>query len=52
MVLEGRVENIKRFAEDVAEVRTGYECGINLEGVNSGIEEGDVIEAFEMRQVK
>ncbi len=52
VVLEGRVENIKRFAEDVAEVRTGYECGINLEGVNSGIEEGDVIEAFEMRQVK
>ena len=52
VVLEGRVENIKRFTEDVAEVRTGYECGINLEGVNSGIEEGDVIEAFEMRQVK
>ncbi len=51
VVLEGRVENIKRFAEDVAEVRQGYECGINLEGVNKGIEEGDIIEAFEMRQV-
>lgn len=52
VVLEGRVENIKRFTEDVAEVRQGYECGINLEGVNSGIEIGDVIEAFEVRQVK
>ncbi len=52
VILEGRIENIKRFAEDVAEVRTGYECGISLEGVNKGIEEGDVIEAFEIRQVK
>ena len=51
VVLESRVSNIKRFTEDVAEVRQGYECGINLEGVNSGVNEGDVIEAFEMRQV-
>ena len=46
------VENLKRFTEDVGEVRAGYECGINLAGVNSDLQEGDIIELFEKQQVR
>lgn len=46
------VETLKRFTEDVTEVRAGYECGINLAGVNADLQEGDVIEVFEEQQVR
>jgi translation initiation factor IF-2 len=46
------VSTLKRFTEDVAEVRPGYECGINLAGVNENMQEGDIIEAFEKQQVR
>ncbi len=39
----GRVSALKRFQEDVKEVRTGYECGINVHGFDK-FEEGDQIE--------
>jgi translation initiation factor IF-2 len=45
------IGTLKRFAEDVPEVRAGFECGINLENVNN-FRVGDVIEAYEMRQVR
>ncbi len=51
-VITTNVENLKRFTEDVTEVRAGYECGINLAGVNSNLEEGDIIEVFERQQVR
>ncbi len=51
-VITTNVENLKRFTEDVAEVRAGYECGINLAGVNANLEEGDIIEVFERQQVR
>jgi translation initiation factor IF-2 len=41
-VYHGRVGSLKRFQEDVREVRTGFECGIGLEGFDD-FEEGDTI---------
>ncbi len=45
LVFEGRVENLKRFKEDVREVATGYECGITLDGWDDFVI-GDVIEFY------
>jgi translation initiation factor IF-2 len=44
-VYTGRVSSLKRFQEDVREVRTGFECGVGLEGFND-FEEGDRIEFY------
>ncbi|NLT12114.1 MAG: translation initiation factor IF-2 [Clostridiaceae bacterium] len=51
VVHEGKLASLKRFKDDVKEVNAGYECGISIEGYNDIIE-GDVIEAFEMREKK
>jgi len=45
LVFEGRVENLKRFKEDVREVLAGYECGITLEGWDDFVI-GDVLEFY------
>ncbi len=50
VVFEGRIGSLKRFQEDVREVQSGFECGILLDGFND-IKEGDVIEAYESREV-
>lgn len=50
VVHEGKLASLKRFKDDVKEVVTGYECGISIENYND-IKEGDVIEAFEMREI-
>jgi translation initiation factor IF-2 len=50
-VWEGTIASLRRFTEDVREVREGFECGVSLDGFND-IREGDVLEAFVMRQVK
>ena len=44
------VASLKRFQEDVREVRTGFECGIGLDGVNN-FAEGDIIEFFVRERV-
>jgi translation initiation factor IF-2 len=44
------VASLKRFQDDVREVRTGFECGIGLDGV-SDYEEGDIIEFFVRERV-
>lgn len=47
-----RVEALRRFTEDVAEVRSGYECGINI-GTGEGVlKEGDVIELSEKQRIR
>jgi translation initiation factor IF-2 len=46
---EGRVASLRRFKDDVAEVREGFECGIGLENFQD-VKEGDVIEAFEVEE--
>jgi translation initiation factor IF-2 len=52
VVATSTISTLKRFAEDVPEVRTGFECGINLAGVNDDMQEGDIIEVFGQRQVR
>jgi len=47
----GKIDSLKRFKDDVKEVLTGYECGILLENFND-LNEGDIIEAYTMKQVK
>ena len=47
-----RVETLRRFTEDVAEVRTGYECGINVGAADALLKEGDVIEFSEKQRVR
>ncbi len=43
------ISSLRRFKDDVVEVRDGYECGLTL-GSYSDIKVGDVIETFEMRE--
>ncbi|MDP2385972.1 MAG: translation initiation factor IF-2 [Bacteroidota bacterium] len=47
----GGLGSLKRFKDDVKEVATGYECGLNIEGFND-IQVGDIIEGYEMVEVK
>ena len=51
MVAESKIGNLKRFKEDATEVRAGYECGIQLDGVKD-YREGDSIEVFEILKEK
>ncbi len=51
VVYEGKMTSLKRFKDDVKEVREGYECGIMVERFND-IKENDVIEASVEREVK
>ena len=46
-----RIDTLRRFTEDVAEVRTGYECGIRL-SVNDDLAQGDIIEVYERQRVR
>jgi translation initiation factor IF-2 len=45
VVYEGRISSLRRFTEDVREVREGFECGVGLEGFRD-LNEGDVIELY------
>jgi translation initiation factor IF-2 len=49
-VFDGDLSSLKRFQDDVPEVRTGYECGIALDGF-MGFREGDVIEGYKQERV-
>lgn len=48
---DGKLSSLKRFKDDVKEVKNGYECGISLEGF-SNINAGDIFEAYLMVQKK
>ncbi|TGL23650.1 translation initiation factor IF-2 [Leptospira bourretii] len=47
---EGKIKNLKRMKDDVADVLTGFECGILLDGFND-FSVGDEIEAYEIREI-
>lgn len=49
-VYKGSVAQLRRFKDDVREVATGFECGINLQNYEN-VQEGDIIEAYEMVEV-
>ncbi len=50
MIHEGKIASLRRFKDDVSEVRSGFECGIGLQGFNE-LQIGDVIEVFQMERV-
>ncbi|MGE5507388.1 MAG: translation initiation factor IF-2 [Chitinophagales bacterium] len=51
VIHEGKLDSLKRFKDDAREVAAGYDCGMGLEKFQD-IKEGDIIEAFEMVEVK
>jgi translation initiation factor IF-2 len=50
VIFEGELESLRRFKDDVGEVRAGFECGIGVRNYND-VRERDKIEVFEVRQV-
>ena len=51
VIYEGKLASLKRFKDDAKEVVAGQECGLGVENFND-IKEGDVVEAFEMVEIK
>ena len=49
-IFEGDLASLKRFKDDVKEVKTGYECGLVFDGFND-IQELDIVEAYKMVEV-
>ena len=47
----GNIQALKRFKDDVSEVRQGYECGISIKNFDD-LKEGDIIEGFDEKEVK
>jgi translation initiation factor IF-2 len=50
IIFDGPLSSLKRFTQDVREVRAGFECGVSLEGFND-FEEGDALEFYQKQQV-
>ena len=50
VIHEGELASLRRFKDDVKEVASGYECGMQVEKFND-IKVGDVIECFVMEQI-
>jgi translation initiation factor IF-2 len=51
VIYDTTIAQLKRFKEDAREVAEGFECGILLDGFND-VKEGDVLEAYETREVE
>ena len=51
VIYTGKLGSLKRFKDDVKEVLTGQDCGLNIESFND-IRVGDVIEGYEQVEVK
>ncbi len=50
VVYSGNLGSLKRFKDDVKEVATGYECGLNIENFND-VKVGDIIEGYEIVEI-
>jgi translation initiation factor IF-2 len=50
VIHEGSLKTLKRFKDEVREVKEGFECGMAFENYE-GIQKGDIIECFEMEEV-
>ncbi len=49
-IYEGELGSLKRFKDDVREVREGFECGLNIQGFND-VKVGDLVECFRVEEV-
>ncbi|MCB0184021.1 MAG: translation initiation factor IF-2, partial [Caldilineaceae bacterium] len=47
-----RLDTLRRFTEDVTEVRTGFECGIRLSDHDDELQEDDIIEIYEKQRTR
>ena len=50
VVHDGELDSLKRFKDDVREVKAGFECGLSLRGYND-VQKGDQLEAYEIVEV-
>jgi translation initiation factor IF-2 len=50
VIWSGEIDSLKRFKDDVREVKAGFECGLTLRGYND-IREGDQIEIYEVQEI-
>jgi translation initiation factor IF-2 len=50
VILDGELDSLKRFKDDVREVKSGFECGLSLRNFND-LQEGDQLEAYEVEEV-
>ncbi len=50
VIHDGELDSLKRFKDDVREVKAGFECGLSLKG-NDDIEVGDQLEVYEVQEV-
>jgi translation initiation factor IF-2 len=50
VIFTGELDSLKRFKDDVKEVKSGFECGLSVKNFDD-IKEGDQIEAFETTEV-
>jgi len=51
VIFTGKIKQLKRFKEDINEVKNEYECGLSIEDYND-IKVGDNIESFEIKEIK
>jgi translation initiation factor IF-2 len=51
VIWDGSLDALKRFKDDVREVKAGYECGMNLANYQD-VQEGDILEAYELVEEK
>jgi translation initiation factor IF-2 len=51
VVHEGRIASLRRFKDDVSEVKSGFECGIGFESF-SDVKVGDIIEAYTIEKIQ
>ena len=51
VIYTGELGSLKRFKDDVKEVASGYECGLNIHNYND-IKVGDLVESYEEVEVK
>jgi translation initiation factor IF-2 len=49
-VYDGTLASLKRFKDDVREVREGFECGLGIENFND-VKVGDLVEAYKIEQI-
>ena len=48
---DGQIDSLRRFKDDVKEVKEGFECGVRIAGYDD-VKQGDVIEFFELQEQK
>jgi translation initiation factor IF-2 len=50
IIWKGSIQSLRRFKEDVREVREGFECGIGLSDFQD-LKQGDLIETYDLREI-